>query len=91
MTVTFRVAFPAKVKFPVTLAVSHAGGFGSDKVTFPAVLFLMERVRFAVWFTVTFPKERFPVTVKGGGVEDDPIWIFILAPEPCSAKTETNL
>ena len=26
----------------------------------------MERVRLAVWFTVTFPKERFPVTVMGG-------------------------
>ncbi len=67
MTVTFRVAFPAKVKFPVTFAVSHAGGLGSDKVTFPAVLFLMERVRFAVWFTVTFPKERFPEREIAGG------------------------
>lgn len=62
---TLRAALPASVKFPVTFAVSHEGGLAKDRVTLPEELFLMERVLFAVWLTVTFPNERLPVMVMG--------------------------
>ena len=64
VTMTLRVALPARVKFPVAFAVSHEGT-ATDMVTVLEALFLMERVLFAVWFTVTLPKERFPVRVMG--------------------------
>ena len=67
--VTSRVVFPATVRFPVTLAVSHTGGAGTENVTLPDELFLMDSERLEVWFTVTFPKARLPVTVICGAAD----------------------
>ncbi len=66
------VEFPVITMLPVTVSGglwSHSGWVGNPTVIFPEELFLMERVRLAVWFTVTFPKARSPVTEICGAAD----------------------